>query len=134
MRSTAPSPTPRHAALVRGDDNALHVRRFATARGAALIAQGREYREPNTAGITMTVRRRAHAEMRHTEFAQELGISQRLVRAAFNRGELPGAKEHSAYILMVPAELLRLAKIYGLRQVGRLAKAGKIQSPTTSTP
>ena len=35
---------------------------------------------------------------------------------------------------MVPAELLRLAKIYGLRQVGRLAKAGKIPSPTTSTP
>jgi hypothetical protein len=129
MRPTAPASDHRHAALVRGDDDALHVRRFATARGAALIAQGREYHEPDTAGITMSVRRRAHAEMRHTEFAQELGISQRLVRDAYKRGELPGAKEHSAYILMVPTDLLRLAKIYGLRHVGRLAKAGKLPNP-----
>lgn len=120
--------TPRHTALVRGDDGALHVRRFATARGAAFIASQQRDLEPPRP-VVMTMRRRA-AEMRHTEFAAELGISQRIVRAAFKRGELPGAKEHSAYILMVPTELLRLAKVWGLRHVGRLAKAGKLSAPS----
>ena len=48
---------------------------------------------------------------------------------AYKRGELPGSVEHSAYILMVPMSLLRLAKIYGLRHVGRLAKAGRLPAP-----
>ena len=106
------------------------MRRFATARGAAHIAKQRELRNPpDVATVIMSVRRGAHAHLRHTEFARQLGISQRIVRDAYKRGELPGAMEHSAYILMVPTAILRLAKIYGLRHVGRLAKAGRLPAP-----
>ena len=64
--------------------------------------------------------------MRHTDFARGLGISPRTVRDVFKRGGLPGAVEHSAYILMVPTHLFRLAATYGLRHVERMAKAGLI--------
>jgi hypothetical protein len=116
-----------HAAILHDDCGAIALRRFATARGAAHIAAQRELRNPpDVATVIMSVRRGAHAQLRHTEFARELGISQRIVRDAYKRGELPGAMEHSAYILMVPTAILRLAKIYGLRHVGRLAKAGRL--------
>ena len=119
-----------HAAILHDDRGAIALRRFATARGAAHIAAQRELRNPpDVATVTMSVRRGAHAQLRHTEFARELGISQRIVRDAYKRGELPGATEHSAYILMVPTAILRLAKIYGLRHVGRLAKAGRLPGP-----
>lgn len=68
--------------------------------------------------------------MRHTNFARELGISPRIVRDVFNRGGLPGAVEHSAYILMVPTFLFRLASTYGLRHVERMARAGMLSSST----
>ena len=50
--------------------------------------------------------------------------SPRLVRDYYKRGDLPGAKEHSAYILMVPLRLLNLARIRGLLAVARMARAG----------
>ena len=119
-----------YPAILRDDCGNIALRRFATARGAALIAAQREVRNPpDVATVTMSVRRGAHAHLRHTEFARELGVSQRIVRDAYKRGELPGAMEHSAYILMVPTAILRLAKIYGLRHVGRLAKAGRLPAP-----
>jgi len=72
---------------------------------------------------------RGKAEIRHTEFARELGLHPRTVRRQFVRGGLPGAKEHSERVLMVPMHLLRLAKVWGLRQVERMAQAGLIPSP-----
>ena len=119
-----------HAAILEDDCGNIALRRFATARGAAHIAKQRELRNPpDVATVTMSVRRGAHAYLRHTEFGRLLGINQRIVRDAYKRGELPGSVEHSAYILMVPMSLLRLAKIYGLRHVGRLAKAGRLPAP-----
>lgn len=64
--------------------------------------------------------------MRHTEFARSLGISTRTVRDVYKRGGLPGAVEHSAYILMVPTYLFRLAMAYGLRRVEMMAHAGML--------
>lgn len=65
-------------------------------------------------------------KMRHTAFAKKLGIRPNLVRQVYKRGGLPGSIEHSAYILMVPTRLLRLAEAYGLRQVEIMAKAGQL--------
>ncbi|HWA07954.1 MAG TPA: hypothetical protein VG838_00660 [Opitutaceae bacterium] len=67
-------------------------------------------------------------EMRHTEMARKLGIAPRHIRDQFKRGGLPGAKEHTAYILMVPTHLYRLAEAYGLRGVERMAKAGLLST------
>lgn len=63
-------------------------------------------------------------KIKHAEMARRLGLRPEIVRQAYKRGGLPGAVEHSAYILMVPLHLLRLAEAYGLRQVERMAKAG----------
>lgn len=126
-----------HAALIRGDDGNVHIRRFDTAAQAATASRDREIgtpnierRTPNTqvpsAEEVAAVIGKRSGEMRHTEFARELGISPRIVREQYKRGGLPGTKEHSAYILIVPTHLLRLARTYGLRQVERLAKAGMI--------
>lgn len=65
-------------------------------------------------------------EMRHTAVAKRLGVSTRILRASYRRGGLPGAKEHSPYILMIPVKLVRLAEAYGLSVVERMAKAGML--------
>jgi hypothetical protein len=124
-----------HAALVRGDDGNLHIRHFATAQDAAVASAGRELEPPSavlppTEQVQAVIGRRS-GEMRHTEFARTLGLTPRQVRDCWKRGGLPGAKEHSAYILVVPRYLLRLAQTYGLRQVERMAKAGLLSSPAS---
>jgi hypothetical protein len=82
-------------------------------------------RDPSLQEINTVIGRRG-GEMRHTEFARRLGLSSRQVRSCFMRGGLPGAKQHTANIIVVPVHLLRLAQAYGLRQVERMAQAGLI--------
>lgn len=83
---------------------------------------------PTVQQITAVMGRQS-GTMRHTEFARRLGLKPRQVRDIYKRGGLPGAKEHSAYILVIPIALLRLAEAYGLRGVERMAKAGLIAQP-----
>jgi len=117
---------PQFAALVRNDLGGLEARRFTTAADAAKVALDREL--PTPAEIA-AVAGNTTSEIRHTEFARRLGLSPRLVREQYKRGGLPGAKEHSAYILMVPTALLRLARTHGLRRVERMHRAGLISLP-----
>ena len=110
---------PRHAALFRNDRGGLEPRLYATPADAAQVARERELPTPAEIEAADSTK-----EVRHTVFAKRLGISPRLVRDYYKRGDLPGAKEHSAYILMVPLRLLNLARIRGLLAVARMARAG----------
>lgn len=121
------STTPQHAALFRNDKGGLEVRHYPTAADAMAVAIERELPAPDE--IDRIMGWKGRREIRHTEFARRLGISPRIVREQYKRGGLPGAKEHSAYILMVPMHLLRLATCYGLRQVERMAHRGMIPTP-----
>lgn len=66
----------------------------------------------------------AAGDVRHTVLAKKLGVHPRTIRRQYLRGGLPGAKEHGARILVVPARLIRLAQAYGLRGIERMATAG----------
>lgn len=121
---TATQPAPRHAALVRGDDGNLHMRRFDSGAAAAMAAGAREIVPPTTE-IEMVMGRKGHF-LSPRQFAEKLGISSRTVRRAFNEGGLPGAKEHGPKTLRIPSATLRLAEAYGLQRVVRWAKAGVI--------
>ena len=98
----------RYRALVRGDDDALHIREFQTAAAAALAAADRELKQP-------TVELRA---VHSADLAREFGLSPRTVRRAWQRGELP-AIEHGAHKLMVPTPIVALCRRYGLARVCR---------------
>lgn len=67
---------------------------------------------------------RTAGEIRSTAMARKLGVHGRTIRRMYERGVLPGAKEHGERILVVPTHLLRLAEAYGLRGVERMARAG----------
>jgi len=64
--------------------------------------------------------------MKHTDFARALGVSARTVRRCVGRGALPGAIEHSRNVILIPTHLWRLAAIYGLRHVERMARTGML--------
>jgi hypothetical protein len=135
-----------HYAFITDGRGNLQLRRFATAADAAAVSATRELPAP-TSTVRMidrtgrpaaplvpgtipapeqiaavTGQRGGH--MRHTEFARRLGIHPRTLKRQWLRGGLPGAKQHSVNILVVPIRLLRLAEAYGLRQVERMAQAG----------
>ena len=133
-----------HFAIIRDDRGDLQIRRFATPADAAAASADRELPAPGrtvrafdytrpkatpglpdlTAAQIDAIGGQRTGEMRHTEFAHRLGISPRTVKRQWLRGGLPGAKQHSSHILMVPVRLLRIAQAYGLRQVERIASAG----------
>lgn len=128
-----------HRALFRDDRGNLQIRSFATAAEAAAVSCDRELpatvpppaRTTPTPGtpapaLIAAVMARRGGEIRHTEFARRLGIHPRTVKRLWLRGGLPGAKQHSERILVVPVHLLRLAETFGLRQVEVMAKAGTI--------
>jgi|GEM_PF-7080538 len=135
-----------HHAIIRDDRGNLQIRRFATPADAARASVDRELPTatrpllmsdrttqrpavvlpgtlPPPEQIAAVLGQRG-GEMRHTEFARRLGIHPRTLKRQWLRGGLPGAKQHSAKILVVPVRLLRLAEAYGLRQVERMAQAG----------
>lgn len=113
-----------HAALVRGDDGNLHVRQFPTAADASAASQHRELNPPRL-DVLMIAGKRS-GSIRSPEFARRLGVHPRTIRRCFERGGLPGAKEHGQRILEIPLRLLRLAEAYGLRGVERMAKQGQL--------
>ena len=135
-----------HHAFITDDRGVLQLRRFATAADAAAVSATRELPTPTTTVRMIDRTRRPAAplvpgtipapeqiaavagqrggEMRHTEFARRLGIHPRTLKRQWERGGLPGAKQHTRNILVVPVRLLRLAEAYGLRQVERMAQAG----------
>ena len=138
-----------HYAFITDDRGIMQMRRFATAADAAAVSATRELPSPTTA-VRMTDRTRRPTaltalvmpgtlpdaaqieavagqrtgDMRHTEFARRIGIAPRTLKRQWLRGGLPGAKQHTKNILVVPVRLLRLAEAYGLRQVERMAQAG----------
>ena len=123
-----------HRALVRDDRGNIQIRSFRTAAEAAAVSCDRELSTtpallapalPAPAQIAAVMARRG-GDIRHTEFARRLGIHPRTVKRQWLRGGLPGAKQHSERILVVPVHLLRLAEAFGLRQVEQMAKAGTI--------
>jgi len=112
------------AALVCGDDENLHMRHFRTAdEASAAMATRRELPTPQEIDLVMG---RRGGEMRSARLAREIGVHPRTVRRQFERGGLPGAKEHGARILTIPMYLYRLITAYGMRGVERMAKAGLI--------
>lgn len=119
-----PAPIGKHSALVRGEDGNLHIRNFPTA-AAACTASSHLERTPDAAQIQIVCGRRG-GEIRSTKLAREIGVHPRTIRRAFERGELPGCKEHGERILMVPMHIYRLIMAYGLRGVGRMARVGLI--------
>jgi hypothetical protein len=114
----------RHSALVRGDDGALHVRRFATGDDARGASAARDLTPESIASIAGPT----SGLMPSAVFARKLGIHPRTVRRLHARGALPGSVDHGARLLRVPAHLLRLAVVYGLRGVERMAAAGLLQA------
>lgn len=112
------------AALVRGEDGNLHMRHFPTAADACTASSHLE-RTPDAEQVRIVCGRRG-GEIKSTKLAREIGVHPRTIRRAFERGELPGCKEHGPRILMVPMHIYRLIMAYGLRGVGRMAKAGQI--------
>lgn len=78
--------------------------------------------------------RRQRGMIRHTEFAEIIGIRSQIVRRCFLRGGLPGAVQHSANIIMVPQYLVRLTVTYGLLQVERMAKTGLLVANPIDLP
>lgn len=121
-----------HYAIIRDDRGGLQVRRFATAADAAAVSCERELPAPAPlprAQLPAPVEIAAIAgrdtgTMRHSEFAHRLGIHPDTVRRAWKAGGLPGAVEQTQRSLMVPARLLRLAKVYGFVPVTRMGRAG----------
>jgi transposase-like protein len=135
-----------HYAFITDDRGVLQMRRFATAADAAAVSATREPPSPTTTVRMIDRTRRPAAlvtpgtlpdaeqiqavagqrtgDMRHTEFARRIGIAPRTLKRQWLRGGLPGAKQHTKNILVVPVRLLRLAEAYGLRQVERMAQAG----------
>jgi hypothetical protein len=111
---------PQHSALVRGDDGGLHVRRFASGDAARAASAAREITPEDVASIAGPTA----GLMRASAFAAKVGVSPRTVRRMYARGALPGAREDGPHLLKVPVHLLRLATVYGLRGVERMAAAG----------
>jgi hypothetical protein len=120
----------RHSALVRGDDGALHVRRFATGVDARSASAALELTPETVASIAGPT----SGLMPSAVFARKLGIHPRTVRRLHARGALPGSVDHGARLLRVPAHLLRLAVVYGLRGVERMAAAGLLPNTGFSKP
>ena len=126
-----------HYAIIRDDRGALQVRRFATAADAAAVSCERELptpaplpRTPTPAPVEIAaIAGRDTGTLRHSEFARRLGIHPDTVRRAWKAGGLPGAIEQTQRSLMVPARLLRLAKVYGFVPVTRMGKAGLLAQP-----
>lgn len=116
--------TGKFSAFVRGDDGNLHIRHFDTAAEAAAV-NSRHEDLPSVEQIQIVCGRRG-GFIKSTVLARKIGVSGRTIRRAFDRGDLPGAKEHGERILLVPEHVHRLIIAYGLRGVGRMAKAGLI--------
>ncbi|WP_043586905.1 hypothetical protein [Geminisphaera colitermitum] len=115
------------AALVRGDDGALHVRRFATAADAAgVAAREREFVpaypihpedvKPTTKGWPPS------------RLARELGISSRTICRRCERDQLPYINHGGASrpYRLIPLHVVKLVKLYGLASVARMRAAGQI--------
>lgn len=76
-----------HAALVRGDDGALHIRRFSTAGDASLASQARDL-TLITPAVKMSCRL-GGKEWRLAAAAREIGVSSTVVTHAE-----PGSRTH----------------------------------------
>jgi hypothetical protein len=110
----------KHSALVRNDKGGLDVRYFESAKDAARAAAHLELPE-----IKVEIARAGQTRPLHyKKFAERIGAPSRVVRAAFKRGALPGAIQHSDRIILVPAALVKPATIYGLMGMERRIKAG----------
>jgi hypothetical protein len=110
-----------HPALVRNDKGNLDVRYFDNATDAARAAAHLEAPE-----VLVEVQRASGPTrpLHYKKFAERIGAPSRVVRAAFKRGALPGAIQHSDRIILVPAALVKPATIYGLMGMERRIKAG----------
>jgi hypothetical protein len=96
----------RFTAIVRGDDDALHIREFESAAQAARAACERELQQPNA---TLT-------GISTADLAREFGLHPKTVRRAWARGELPGI-EHSRNRVLIPRPIANLARRYGMARV-----------------
>lgn len=109
------SAAPKFGALVRGDDDNLHIRHFHTAASAAAIASAQR-------DLAMPPDARS-AGIRSADLARELGVSSVTIRRAWKAGELP-AKEHGERTLIIPHKIARLVRTFGLLGVRRMMRAG----------
>ena len=107
--------TSRYAALMRGDDGNLHIRRYRSAQEAAAVAALRELPEAreDLKGI------KSHA------FARQLGVHPKTIRRMWSRGDLPGIL-HGPRTLLIPRLICRLARTYGLIGVARMIRQGRL--------
>jgi hypothetical protein len=110
----------KHPALVRNDNGGLEIRHFENAKDAARAAALLEH---PTIKVEIA-RSGAVRPLHYKKFAERIGAPSRVVRAAFKRGALPGAIQHSDRIILVPAALVKPATIYGLMGMERRIKAG----------
>lgn len=85
----------------------------------------RQIKSPSRAEV-LAVAGKVNGTVRSTVMAERLGVHARTIRRCFQRGGLPGAKEHGERILEVPTRLLRLAEAYGLRRVEIMARNGQL--------
>lgn len=107
------SAAPKFGALVRGDDDNLHIRHFHTAASAAAIAAAQR-------DLAMPPDARS-AGIRSADLARELGVSSVTIRRAWKAGELP-AKEHGERTLIIPHRIARLVRTFGLLGVRRMMR------------
>lgn len=117
-------------ALVRNDKGGLEPRRFASAAEAATVSLDRGVAVPpplpRSAELAAVAGWKDPARLDHRVFAKRLGVPPNTVRAAFKKGGLPGAVQHTERIIFIPAHLLRLAQTYGLMRVKQMAAAGML--------
>lgn len=116
--------SPKHAALVRDDNNNLQVRRFETAADAARAAATLE-----APLISVEVKPAPAPErmLDHKTFAKRIWCTSKLVRSLYRRGGLPGSIAHSDRLILVPAKFVHLARVHGLVGLERMARAGMLK-------
>jgi hypothetical protein len=105
--------SPRHAALVRGDDNGLAVRRFATPEAASDAAQARELARP------AAMVRSKRSEWKLSRAAKELGICARTLKRALSGGFIR-TRQPSPNVTYIPGDEVNLLKIHGIHGLRRL--------------
>lgn len=112
----------RHAALVRGEDGGLYIRRFASAVDAAAVAaEHRDVVQPGSILPVAHIPRPRRREWRLADVAKELGVSTRTVRRY-----LPYLKHRqpSPHVTYVDGQDVVLVKLYGLHGLARMRKSG----------
>lgn len=113
--------TPQYAALIRGDDGGLDVRRFHTAADAAAASAASD--GVFESGLSALDKRRKMTTSH--DLARELGLHPKTVRRWVLRNEIP-AIAHGPRLLMIPNRICQLVKLWGLDGVRRMALRGEL--------